>query len=305
MTVVGDVTLISLLLLVITVQARHTIRMFNVGSAFSAQKTRKEAWIGAVLIITWYWIGVLFLYLVDGFTLALIPDLESLIDIILGFITGSLTNPILALLFAGIGALSMWLLEALFFIRRILIYIYMYGMPFAFALSFGNIPIISSIASGFSKKFFPLAIAPIPATILLRGYELLTSPSILDPSTLFLKYLVVVSLPVLIIWITWKTFTYASPLTTKVLGTAATGAATLGAVATGAYVASPYVGLTAARWGPTAAASHALADRIGGNRSDSGETTADTQPNDNTVTDAYGQQGVPAYRRTENDPGYY
>ncbi|MEY7849052.1 hypothetical protein AB7C87_07590 [Natrarchaeobius sp. A-rgal3] len=29
------------------------------------------------------------------------------------------------------------------------------------------------------------------------------------------------------------------------------------------------------------------------------------QVHDNVVSDAYGQRGVPQYRRTENDPGYY
>jgi len=64
----GEIMLIALLLLVMSVQGRHTIRIFNIGSAYEARKTKKTAWVGAFLIITWYWIGALALYLVDGFT---------------------------------------------------------------------------------------------------------------------------------------------------------------------------------------------------------------------------------------------
>jgi len=71
----------------------------------------------------------------------------------LQFITGSITNPGLGLLFALIGGISMWALEALFYIRQILLYVYLYGMPIAFAIAYGNIPVLSDVAMGFSKRF--------------------------------------------------------------------------------------------------------------------------------------------------------
>jgi len=117
----GEIMLISLLLLLMSVQGRHTIRIFNIGSVYEARKTKKTAWVGAFLIITWYWIGALALYLVDGFTIALMPELSSLASAMLQFITASITNPGLSLLFALIGGISMWALEALFYIRHALV----------------------------------------------------------------------------------------------------------------------------------------------------------------------------------------
>lgn len=283
----GEIMLIALLLLVMSVQGRHTIRIFNIGSAYEARKTKKTAWVGAFLIITWYWLGVLTLYLVDGFTLALMPGLDSLANAMLGFLGASLTNPGLALLFALLGGISMWALEALFYIRGVLLYVYLYGMPIAIALAYGNIPVLSDIAMGFCKRFVPLAMLPLPAAMVFKGYDLLYGDGTLTPETIFLKYLVAASLPLIALYITWKTFKYATPLTAKVLGTATKGAVTVGAVATGAYAAGAGVATTAARWGPKAAAGHAVAQKAAA-RTDSG--------ND-------GDGGKPSYRRTENDPG--
>ncbi|MFW5900545.1 MAG: hypothetical protein ACOCTH_02060, partial [Halodesulfurarchaeum sp.] len=127
----GEIMLIALLLLMMSVQGRHTIRIFNIGSAYEARKTKKTAWVGAFLIVTWYWISALALYLVDGFTIALMPELSALCSAMLQFIAASITNPGLGLLFALLGGISMWELEALFYIRRILLYVYLYGMPIA------------------------------------------------------------------------------------------------------------------------------------------------------------------------------
>jgi type IV secretion system protein TrbL len=280
----GEIMLISLLLLVMCVQGRHTVRIFNIGSAYEARRTKKTAWVGAFLIITWYWVSILGLYIVDGFTIALMPSLDSLSDAMLNFLEVSLSNPGLSLVFALIGGLSMWALEALYYIREVLLYVFVYGMPIGFALAYGNIPVLSDIAMGFSKRFVPLAILPLPAAVVFKGYDLLYSQNAISPSTPFLRYLVAVSLPVIALYISWKTFKFATPLTAKVLGGATKGATLVGGVAAGAYVGGVGVATTAARWGPKAAAGHALAQKAaarGGHRDD-GDT--------------------PSYRRTENDP---
>ena len=279
----GEIMLISLLLLVMSVQGRHTIRIFNIGSAYEARKTAKTAWVGAFLIVTWYWVGTLTFYLVDGFTIALIPELSSLASAMLQFITGSIANPGLGFLFALIGGVSMWALEALFYIRQILLYVYLYGMPIAFAVAYGNIPVLSDIAMGFSKRFVPLAVLPLPAAVVLKSYDIVYSGETLTPGTTFLKFLVAASLPVLALYITWKTFKFATPLTARVLGGATTSAALISGVATGAYIGGTGVATTAARWGPKAAASHAVAQKAA--------TRGDTDDND-----------TPSYRRTENEP---
>jgi len=281
----GEIMLVALLLLAMSVQGRHTIRIFNIGTAYEARKTRKTAWAGAFLIVTWYWIGALVLYLVDGFTLALMPDLSSLTTAMIHFIGGSVPNPALGLLFAFLGGLAMWALEALLYIRRILLYVYLYGMPIAFALAYGNVPVISNVAMELSKRFVPLAILPLPAAMVLKGYDLVyTGSSGLSPGTVFLKYLVAVSLPLVALYVTWKTFKYATPLTAKVIGGAAKGTALIGGVAAGAYIGGAGVATTAARWGPKAAAGQAIAQKaLGQNGSER-------------------EGGKPSYRRTENDP---
>ncbi|MDS0301195.1 hypothetical protein NDI76_20885 [Halogeometricum sp. S1BR25-6] len=284
----GEIMLIALLLLVMSVQGRHTIRIFNVGSAYEARKTKKTAWVGAFLIITWYWIGALTLYLVDGFTIVLMPDLSSVSAAMLRFLGVSIINPGLGLLFAFSGGLSMWALEALFYIREILLYVYLYGMPIAFALAYGNIPVISNIAMGFAKRFVPLAVLPLPAAMVLKGYDLIYAEGALTPETAFLKYLVAASLPLVSLYVTWKTFKYATPLTAKVVGGATTGAALVGGIAAGASVGGAGVATTAARWGPKAAAGHALAQKAAA-RAEGG-----TEEN-----------STPSYRRTENDPGIH
>jgi len=78
------------------------------------------------------------LYLVDGFTIALMPELSSVASAMLQFLGAAITNPGLGLLFAVIGGISMWALEALFYIRMILLYVYLYGLPIAFALAYGK-----------------------------------------------------------------------------------------------------------------------------------------------------------------------
>lgn len=282
----GEIMLISLLLLVMCVQGRHTIRIFNIGSTYEARRTKKTAWVGAFLIITWYWVSILGLYIVDGFTIALIPSLDALGDAMLDFLEVSLSNPGLSLVFALIGGLSMWALEALYYIREILLLVYVYGMPISFALAYGNIPVLSDIAMGFSKRFVPLAVLPLPAAVVFKGYDLLYSQNALAPSTPFLRYLVAVSLPTIALYLTWKTFKFATPMTAKVLGGATKGAALVGGVAAGAYIGGAGVATTAARWGPKAAAGHALAQKAaarGGHTGEGGD--------------------APSYRRTENDPG--
>lgn len=284
----GEIMLIALLLLVMSVQGRHMIQIFNIGSAYEARKTKKTAWVGAFLIITWYWVGVLLLYLTDGFSIALMPSLSSVGEAMLGYLEVSIMNPALALMFALVGGMAMWILEALFYIREVLLYIYLYGMPIALALAYGNIPIISDIALGFSKRFVPLAILPLPAAVVLKGYDLLYGSDALTPDTAFLKHLVAASLPLVTLYVTWKTFKFATPLTAKVLGGATKSAALIGGVAAGAYVGSAGVATTAARWGPKAAAGHAIAQKAAARGTNSDEDSE-----------------TPSYRRTENDPGSY
>jgi type IV secretion system protein TrbL len=121
--------------------------------------------------------------------------------------------------------------------------------------------------------------------MLFRGYNILYSSGSLVPQTPFFRFVIATSLPVIALYISWKTFRFAAPLTAKALGGATNGAALVGGVAAGTYLGSAGVAKTASRWGPKAAAGHAVA-----------ETATGWKSND---TDDGNQ---PAYRRTENDP---
>ncbi|WP_137284618.1 hypothetical protein [Halorussus salinisoli] len=289
----GEIMLFALSLLLICVQGRHTLRIFNFSSGYQARKTRKNAWTGAFLIVTWYWVGTLCLYLIDGVTLALMPQFGGLVDAMQIFLQASLENPGLTLAMSTLGGLSMWLLEALFYIRRVLLYIYMYGMPLGVAIAFGNLPVVSDIAKAVCKRFVPLAVMPLPAAILFKGYDLLyTGESALAPGSAFLQYLVAVSLPLLALFITWRLFKYANPAAAKIMQTTSGAALTAGTVVAGAYAAGPAVARTAAHHGPKAAARQVGFSRV--------QSRFETESSD-------GEQdhGAPKYRRTENDPGYY
>ncbi len=224
---------------------------------------------------------------------------------------------------ALIGAIAMWILRALLFMREILLYIYLYAMPIAIAVAYGYLPVVSQIAKQIAIKFVPLAIMPLPIAILFRGYDLLfgsgTDASI-APDSAFLNYLVGISLPIVAIVLTWKLFVYASPLTAKAIGGATKGVATVGMTLGAAKVGGPAAAATAARWGPKAAAWQTAGRRVSGqqrgagtspsgsnspSRSEFGGSASSGTAHDNIAADAYGQHGVPAYRRTENDPGYY
>lgn len=311
--VTGEVMMVALLLLVISVQGRHAVNIFNFGSGFEARRTKKVAWTGAFLIVTWYWIASVSLYLVDAITLALIPELGTLLNAMVDFLTSTVTNPMLGFLLAGIGGLSMWTLQALLFLRRILLIVFVYGMPIGIALAFGNLPILSRIAKTVCTKFVPLLVMPIPIAVLFSGYELLFhqgTDAVLAPGVPFLQHIVAVSLPLISLVIIWKLFSYTTPMASKAIKTTAGMTFKAGAILGAGYVAGPKVAGTAARWGTKAAAGQALAQRAGNATSGSSLTRtskdhAGGTNQDSIATDAYGQSGVSAYRRTENDPGYY
>ena len=78
--VAGEVTLVAFLILVVCVQGRHTLRIFNLSDPIREKQVRRSAWTGGILIATWYWIVVTILYLVDGFAIALVPPVGSVVD---------------------------------------------------------------------------------------------------------------------------------------------------------------------------------------------------------------------------------
>ena len=310
----GEIMLLGLLILVICVQGRHTIRIFNLGSTYAARKTRRSAWTGAFLIVTWYWVGVLTLYLVEAFTIAFLPDASIVTGAMLEFLAVAVVNPVLALMLAAFGGFAMWIIQALFFLRDILLYVYLYAMPIGVAIAYGNLPVVSRIARRLCLKFIPLAVMPLPVALLFKAYELLFSEgtnSPLAPESMFLSYLIAVSLPVLSVLLVWKLFKYGAPLASQFIGTTSRLALTAGAVVTAGKLAGPFAAASAARWGPAAATGQVVASRMGGGAQETatgpasdGTERQQRTGQDNVAPDST-DRGVPEYRRSENDPASY
>jgi hypothetical protein len=293
----GEVMIIALLVLFLAVQGRHFVRLFRFGSAYADRRTRRSAWTGAVAIIGWYWLAVMLLYLVEALTIGLIPDVGRVGAAVLELLPAALSNPILTMVLAGLGGLAMVLLKAIYFLRDLLLYVYLYAMPIGLAAAFANIPVISAVARRFCRGFVPLAILPLPAVLLFRGYGLLfAGDGVVAPEDALLQYLVVVSLPVLALYLTWTTFRFASPLVAGAVGRASQTAVLAGTVAGLGYTAGAGAATTAARWGTRAGLTQAAAGQLGGSNQ---ANTASTEQD--TTRDG----GRPEYRRTENDPGYY
>lgn len=306
--VAGEIMILSLLLLFVAVQGRHFVRIFDFSSAYEARRGRRTAWTGAVLIVAWYWVAVLILYFVDGFTIALMPGLSKLGTALANLMPATVGNPGLTAIMAFLGAMSMLALKALYFIREVLLYVYLYTMPLGIAIAFGNIPVVSDIARRLCRQFIPLAVLPLPATLLFRGYGLVfLGDQVVAPESAFLQYFVVISLPIIALYVTWKTFQYASPLTARALSRGTQAAATVGTIAGVGYLGSRQAAISTARYGKTAGAVHAATD--GGRRGDSSAGQSGGTKQDNIADDGGGggggSGGVPAYRRSENDPTYY
>lgn len=260
----GEVMILALLLLLSCVQGRHFVRIFNLGSAFETRRTSRSAWTGAVLIVGWYWVGLLVLYFVEAFTVVLLPDLTKLGALLVSTLPTALSNPAIALVMTVLGAAAMLCVEAMFFLRYVLLFGYLYLMPIGFAVAFGNLPILSEIASALCRRFIPLAILPLPAALLFRTYDLLFATGYIPLPSAFLRFLVVVSLPMLCLYVSWKTFQYSNPLTARVVYRTASSAATAGVVAGVGATMGPKVGTSIALRGPAFTAGETTARRFAG-----------------------------------------
>ena len=299
-TVTGEMMFFGLIVLFLCVQGRHFVRIFDIGSAHEHRRTRRSALTGGFVIVSWYWVATLTLYVVEALTIGLLPNVARTGAALASLLPEAVGTPLITLLMTGIGAVSIVFLRALFVIRELLLYVFLYTMPIGLGVMYGNVPIVSEIARRFAVQFLALAVLPLPAALLLRGYALLFTGS--NPIPLggpFAAYLVAISMPTIALYVTWKTFGYAAPLASRAIRGVGRGAALAGTVGTAAYVAGPQAAAIATRWGAKGAAGAMLSQRGGvQNGSDRG------QPSEQQQRDAP-DGGVPAYRRSENDPTYY
>jgi type IV secretion system protein TrbL len=291
----GEIMQYSLLLLVITFFLHQLVRIVDVTGAYRARVAQRSIWTGGLLVVTWYWLAALACYLVNGLTVALLPSLSTVGQTLFDFTQVVVTNWMLALGLAVIGGVAMWALEALLIIRYVLLYVYLLGMPLLLAVGFSNVPVLSALARGLARRFVPLLVLPLPLALLFKAFDLFVQAEAFGDLlfvSAYVQTLVAVALPVLGLLVTWRLFKDAAPLTATVIGTTTAGVATVGAVVGLAAVAGPGAAATAGRFGARAGVGYAAGNRLG-----------DRFRADPPVTDANGQQGVPAYRRAENDPG--
>ena len=288
----GEMTLLGLLVLFVAVQAHHFLRIFRMGAG-GARAVRLSAWTGAALIVGWYWVAVALLSLVDALTVALLADPAALATALVGQLPTAVVNPLVTLLVTGAGGLAMLLVEAIFLVRELLLFVYLYAMPLGIALAFGNLAVVSRIARRFVRGFVPLVLLPLPIAVLCRGYELLLVEGGLfetvDPVG---RFLLVCSFPLLAVVLAWVTFQYASPAVGRVVGRGVRAGATVGTAATVGVAAGPAAAERTARRGISRGVGKTVIDRVsvdGGRRGGGRE-------------EPVGASEAPAYRRTENDP---
>jgi hypothetical protein len=293
-TVGGEMMVFGLLVLFVCVQGRHFVRIFDIGSAHEHRRTRRSALTGGFLIISWYWIAVLMLYFVEALTIGLLPDVGAVTTALLTILPDSLSSSLLTLCMAALGAMAVVFLRVLFIIRELLLYVLLYVMPIGIAVVYGNLPIVSEIARRFCVQFVALAVLPLPGALLLRGYSLLFAGSTTIPiGGSFFAYVVVISLPIIAAYVTWKTFSYAAPLASRAFSSAGRGALLAGTVGTAAYVAGPRAAAVASRWGTRGAAGAMIARRYGGGDHEQSQA--------HSSHERRRRGGRPPYRRTEND----
>jgi hypothetical protein len=279
----GEMTLLGLLVLFVAVQAHHFLHIFRMGAG-GARAVRLSAWTGAALIVGWYWMAVALLSLVDALTVALLADPAALATVLVGQLPTAVVNPLVTLLVTGAGGLAMLLVETIFLVRELLLFVYLYAMPLGIALAFGNLAVVSRIARRFVRGFVP---------VLCRGYELLLVEGGLfetvDPVG---RFLLVCSFPLLAVVLAWVTFQYASPTVGRVVGRGVRAGATVGSAATAGVAAGPAAAKRTARRGVFRGVGKSVIDRVtvdGGRRGGGRDEPAPASP-------------APAYRRTENDP---
>lgn len=299
----GDIELLALLLLGVAVQARSTIQVFNLGNPLTARATSRSAWVGAAAIVLWYWIAAVALTLVDALTIVFLPAVDSVGSLLADLLVVTISNPILAFGLGFIGAAGMWALEALFVVRELLLYGYVYAMPIGLAVTYANIPVLSQLAALLCRRFIPLLVLPLPVALLFGAYDLVLDASLdlgILPTAAFGRYLIAISLPLASVYIVWRLFKDIAPRTTQAFQRTARTVATVGTVAGAGAVGGPAAATSVAKAGARSAAVRAVETRLTGN-----EERQTATRHDNIAADAHGQRGVPSYRRTENDPGYY
>lgn len=237
----ATVLVTGLVILFVAVQVQQVTRIFNYSNVYREKRTRRSAYAAGLFIVLWYYVGVFVLFFVDGLTTGLAPSYLFISDpskvsaseSIVGWIDlniaasagpnsgdiirdpGSASGkalyryPVFAFPAYMVAALSAWAVQAIFTLRWVLIYIYMYMMPLGIALWFGNIPYISSVAERFSKHFFTWALLPLPVALAIRGYKLIYEFSLPFGDTG--RFMLGIIFPVLLLVVTWKTFEYAQP----------------------------------------------------------------------------------------------
>ncbi|MGB9957570.1 hypothetical protein ACOZ4B_14435 [Haloferax prahovense] len=301
--VAGETTFLALLLLVMAVQARNTIRVFNLGNPLIARATSRSAWTGGVLIVCWYWIAAASLTLVDAVTLLLLPPVTSVGTLLSDLLVVTITNPILAFGLGALGALGMWGLQALFVVRDLLLFGYLFAMPFGLAVTYANLPVVSRLTASLCRRFISLLIVPLPIALLFGAYDLVLAPLVtfdLVPGSAFARYLLATSLPLVSVYIAWRLFRDVIPRTTRAVQRTGRLTATAGTVVAAGAVSGPAGAASVAKLGARSAAVNAVETTL----EPSAPPETATQ-HDHVAADANGQRGVPTYRRTENDPGYY
>lgn len=235
----GQIFVAGLLMMIVALYGRHVVNVFDFASAYRNRATKRKFWNGIVLVFAWWWIALTLLYFADGLTTLFMPDpgvlgreMQALLPEDVDPERFVLINPVTLVVMTLVGVLGFILLEAMFIVRDLIIYMYVFVGPLGIAFAFSGIPMLEDYARSILKRYFPLVMMPIPTALAFHAYYFALTTDAL-PDSLFAKYLLYCSLPLVGVYVTWKGFTLASPLVARASRTAANagaGVATAGSV---------------------------------------------------------------------------
>jgi hypothetical protein len=266
----GTPTLMAfgLMLLYLALKMKGVNYIFGINSTTSERN--RSLFIGALLIIFWWPLGVTGIELVNGFTEALIPSWDELAgDIADNILVGSGATilsvsvpPVLAAYFTILIGLIL-INGILFTAQNIIVYIYLLIGPILVAVAYMGIPGLSPRAMG-ALKSYPLVVSlPLIPAIIARVFYVLfvdnTLGTILSPVIPIVFFFLTAYLS----WRWLKSSGFAGELATKGIKTGGgilAAGATLGAGASAVTAAG--VGSSVAKGRPSSAARSVALEQI-------------------------------------------
>jgi len=238
----ADVAAAAVTILIALTMGGAILEMFRYNT--SRTNGRKNLLEGIAFIIMWFPMALFFMQIVFGITLAVSPDMFT---VLAGIATAGASAYVLGpitMLIALAGA-AVWILVILLLqLQRIGILVYLTFGPLLIAGWYSNIPIISDYCKQILKKFVPLVFMPLPIAVVgavisgllsfrgsPRGMAIGAIAPVLVPALLLITGL-------LALFGMWSLFKASSKTASTLVGGVVKGGAAAGLLASGNVMAA-------------------------------------------------------------------